>query len=352
MKKFTVRHDGSLSFPEKRRASPALSPLPDRNPSPNSNIAVSKEALLRSENMLLSFSEAGASLPSRLRLPAQALTGRESVMYLEASLQQRLDGLSVEKDLSKHDYVTKAQDIFNDIAVELTRQVAAHCSDRGRLLARLWVRYSDLINMFSQMFVDERERHREEEEKMAASLRKARLDYVKVVQHTERLINEQFEKHSAVLEAQEKRERDLCAEINDLKEQLYRSEVMLRSYSAPRTQLEQLVGDEPKAQGSADSELRQEIRELRMKLVDASSELLQYRSQKELVYSRGTMTDRLVVEERASSPIIVAPTRRGSVVSLGGDSEVPNIELTEPPRGAKTPNSRGSTRPASDRSRR
>ena len=163
-----------------------------------------------------------------VKVNTQNLQGRDSVLALEANLVERLGELESDPDLSRHEYVGRAQRVFDDVAVELIRQVTVHCTDRGRLLAKLWVRYSEIINTVTSMFAAERLRHKEEEEKCAKELRQARVDYAKIVEHSEKALQTQFLQQESLLEEQEGRETQLCDELSSVKEELYRVQVKLR----------------------------------------------------------------------------------------------------------------------------
>lgn len=305
-----------------------------------------------------------ASAASRFRVPPDLLTAREAVLWIESDMEKRLKALrdqndAAEGEQNRHALVLATQAVFNDVAHELTRQVAAHCVDRGRLLAKLWIRYGDLVNTFAEMVVGEKRRHEETEEQTHKQLRQARLDYVTVVNKMESLIQQQHEAHCKVLDEQALREEKLCGEISQLKEDLYlaratrksvvngldassvtkrRSVVTSNALPAgilavaaaatqevpwPSTPLLGVEGStssaSPARQAAAaggsstertSAELEVEVRTLklevaqqRLMLVDAATELALLRKSKDFFSSEYTQTEPPATEDRGVSPV-------------------------------------------------
>lgn len=158
---------------------------------------------------------------ARLCVPASNLGLRQSAVALEASLRERLAELHRNANtMGRFEFGQRAQRIFNDIMYEMVRQVGVQCAERAQLLATIWTRSSEIINALSAMFLDERERHATEENKIKEELRASRKDYLLVVQQLERMVEQEFESQTALLGESEKREVELTQQINMLKDEL------------------------------------------------------------------------------------------------------------------------------------
>ena len=211
-------------------------PESPRTPKPTAESPKNRDVVLAGDDELnqIALGEIdGATVASRLMLPVDELSTRNGARLVEASLAQRLDELKQQVGLSRHEYVLRVQQILNDVVHELTRQVSLQCADRGRLLAKAWVRYTDVVNVLMELHRAERQRHQESEEKLQDDLRRARVDYVTVVKHMEHLVLEQDSVHNELLEEQRKRETELCRQIAELKEALWQQRQASRQPQHP-----------------------------------------------------------------------------------------------------------------------
>lgn len=242
----------------------------------------------------------GKLLP-RLRVPTHLLNKRESVQYVEASMAQRLEALQAEiadGELSRIEIVQQSQGILNDSVHELTRQVGAHCEERGLLLARVWLRYADLVNAVCELYEDERQRHTAAEQQSAKQLQQARIDYATVVSHSERLVQQHHEKHVALLQAKADREDELTKQLSAANDELRRLQAAVRHAGRQRravvgddlpidaalerslrsgAPLEEELGKQLTAARKENEALAAKVRAQELLLVDATSEVARLR---------------------------------------------------------------------------
>lgn len=155
------------------------------------SLAHASPALRRMGAMSLESAARLPTAPTVTRSSDAELLSRSSAVALRGSLQAQLSALSdeaKEQQLSRLDVAVRCQAAFDAAALELTRQVSAHCVDRGDLLALLWIRYSTLLSTVMAAVEEDRRRRTVEEDKASEQLQRARTDYARMVEHCEALI--------------------------------------------------------------------------------------------------------------------------------------------------------------------
>uniref|UniRef100_A0A7S1M9P7 Uncharacterized protein n=1 Tax=Neobodo designis TaxID=312471 RepID=A0A7S1M9P7_NEODS len=171
------------------------------------------------------------SLNARLKLPQHMLSQRESVRLLEASLDQRLATVaaeSVHEEVSRHDAALAAHEVMSDVAHELTRQVAAQCEERGRLLARVWLRYTDVVNSLTKAWEDEKQSHAVAEQQASKQLQQLRRDYATVVSHAESMLRESRAEMARVAKENAETQKQTNRQLDEAKAGLRRLQAEVR----------------------------------------------------------------------------------------------------------------------------
>jgi hypothetical protein len=352
------RHGSSLPAISQRRGN--LSPANDQEVSADP-WQIAKEAALLKQDPELSAVAAGkrtgASMPPRLKLSQHMLTQRESIALLEASMDQRLDHVrreSTEEAVSRYDSTIGAHAVIADVAHELTRQVATQCEERGRLLARVWLQYTDVVNSLINAWESEQQRHASVEARSAKQLQQARADYATVVSHAESAMRQSHERLSASMKEHSEREHTLTDQLEEAKAQLRRLQALVRR-AARSGDASGLVADGNLsgtggqfelstllAQSAVGNSSNVRVRELEAQLVAAQADNRQYQRQVQrlelqMVDSRAELL-RLQGFLRGSdqdpmAPVMVDAAVMTTMEDLFSDDGTDAASMTPMPRG-------------------
>ena len=224
-------------------------------------------------------------LQARLKLPQHMLSQRESVRLLEASLDQRLASVAADsqhEEVSRHDSALAAHEVLSDVAHELTRQVAAQCEERGRLLARVWLRYTDVVNSLTKAWEDEKHSHAQAEQQSTRQVQQLRRDYATVVSHAESMLREVHTEMARVASENSDSQAKMEKEVDESKAALRRlqSEVRKALRTGELGRLENLLGSDKLATTNTTSALAslnehtatRRIRELEVQVRDLDAQ--------------------------------------------------------------------------------
>jgi hypothetical protein len=282
--------DGARAAPRMGSLPPlASSPVPAASAAGRTNIdesfAAGPRALLRHDPELVAVVR-GASVKTmrtRLKLQPHQLTQRDGVLLLEASMDQRLAAVcseSTEEEVSRQDSAVAAHAVLSDVAHELTRMVGAQCEERGRLLARVWLRYTDVVNAMMAAFEAEQQRNATAESRTAKQLQQVRADYATMCDHSEKMLlrfNEELDSRATEYGV---RTEQLSSELRVAQSSLQRLEALVRRAvrsGDPAAVLQHVASGEPTSDTTFSPAARENANALRVRELEAKLALAEMR---------------------------------------------------------------------------
>eukprot|EP00906_Rhabdomonas_costata_P014002 RCo020063 len=152
--------------------------------------------------------------------------------------QDSREGSPTEPDSEdKLEYIKNCQRLYSVCIHEIIRQTSAHCVERGRLLAKVWMRYVDLLNSLEMLFRVQKDKHAQRERDLKTELETTRLNYLQAVQSLENALKnnishnkgfqDEYRAFLAKGEAKDKQIADLQQTVQDKLNEIALKQVQL-----------------------------------------------------------------------------------------------------------------------------
>ena len=125
----------------------------------------------------------------------------------------------------KIEYLQNTQRLFSVCMHEIIRQTSVHCVERGQLLAKIWIRYVDLLNVLIMLFRIENDQHMQKEHALRQDLETMNMNYLQAINALEETVLENIRRSRE----SSKKMAELYGEIRDLQEDLDSATTQLRS---------------------------------------------------------------------------------------------------------------------------
>eukprot|EP00760_Papus_ankaliazontas_P038470 PhM_4_TR9134/c0_g1_i3/m.34619 len=156
-------------------------------------------------------------------------TSRQAAIKLEEYLTTMLEQIHnanselLDESEPRVQFMRDCQRLYNLVMHELTRQVAAHCAERGHLLAKLWCRSVDVFNELLTVFDQFQCNAKNQISSLERDLRDLREDSLLATRHADNTIRVVKEGARAIIDRHIAHESHLRDEAANMKQESLRS---------------------------------------------------------------------------------------------------------------------------------
>jgi len=179
------------------------------------------------------FSKGKCSLQPRMHWNAdlfkQHPASRQSAIQLDKYLTEMLEQLHesnatmIADSAPRVQHMRDCQCLYNLAMHEVTRQVSAHCLERGHLLAKLWVRSGEVFNTLMELFHNHNSNSQQRIADLEDELRRVRRGALITGRSAEQTLKAVTEGAQQIIEGHIAEQKQLHDEIMKLKKERYRA---------------------------------------------------------------------------------------------------------------------------------